>query len=87
MLQPIAPETAENGLLFVYIFLICIKLPFFNIKIKNMSSVNSPVNTVTWCDIRQISRYTGISMQDYIPALALAGSDDVYVALYRSHEL
>jgi hypothetical protein len=27
------------------------------------------------------------SMQDYLPALALAGSDEVYVALYRSHEL
>ena len=26
-------------------------------------------------------------MQDYLPALALAGSDEVYVALYRSHEL
>jgi len=34
----------------------------------------------------QKSTHAG-STQYYVPALALAGSDEVYVALYRSHEL
>ena len=61
-------------------------LPHFKKNIK-VCLFNMLGNTAVWyVTSDQKSTHAG-STQYYAPALALAGSDEVYVALYRSHEL
>lgn len=80
-----------------YLYLVCflkvyndvwtyINLPHFKKNIKECL-LNMLGNNAIWYTTSDQKSTCAGSTQDCVPALALAGSDEVYVALYRSHEL